>query len=76
MRRLIALIAFAAGYVVGAAAGRERYEQIRRLALRVKEDPRVQEKAHQAVHAFTHLPGEHETEADAEPGPFHATTRF
>lgn len=74
MKRLIALVAFAAGYVAGTAAGRERYEQIRRLALRISEDPRVQDKAHQAVHAFTRFPGEQE--AEAEPGPFHATTRF
>lgn len=35
--------AFGAGYVLGARAGRERYEQIRRLALRVKDDPYVHE---------------------------------
>jgi hypothetical protein len=42
MKRVIALTAFGAGYVVGAAAGRERYEQIRRIALRIKDDPHVQ----------------------------------
>jgi hypothetical protein len=49
MRKLLLLVAFAAGYVLGARAGRERYEQIMRAATRVKNDPRVQEKAHQAV---------------------------
>jgi len=49
MKKLVALTSFAAGYVLGAKAGRERYEQIRRLALRVKDDPRVQEAAHGAA---------------------------
>ncbi|MFL6062993.1 MAG: hypothetical protein ACJ72E_17325 [Marmoricola sp.] len=49
MKRLIALTAFGAGYVAGAAAGRERYEQIRRTALRIKEDPHVQDVAGQAA---------------------------
>jgi hypothetical protein len=49
MRKLLALTSFAAGYVLGAKAGRDRYEQIRRLALRIKDDPRVQETAHNAA---------------------------
>ena len=49
MKKLLALTAFATGYVLGAKAGRERYEQIRRIALRVKENPRVQETAHSAA---------------------------
>jgi hypothetical protein len=49
MKKLSLLIAAAAGYVLGARAGRERYEQIKKAATRVKEDPRVQEKAHQAA---------------------------
>lgn len=51
IKRLTHLTAFGAGYVLGARAGRERYEQIRALALRVKDDPRVQEKAHDAAEA-------------------------
>jgi hypothetical protein len=51
IKRLTHLTAFGAGYVLGARAGRERYEQIRALALRVKDDPRVQEKAHEAAEA-------------------------
>jgi hypothetical protein len=43
------LAAMAVGYVLGARAGRERYDQIARLVTQVKNDPRVQEKAHQAV---------------------------
>ena len=49
MKKLILLAAAAVGYVLGARAGRERYEQIMAMVNRVKNDPRVQEKAHQAV---------------------------
>ena len=47
--KLVAITSFAAGYILGAKAGRERYEQIRRIATRIKEDPRVQETAHSAA---------------------------
>ncbi|MCF6379578.1 YtxH domain-containing protein [Nocardioides KLBMP 9356] len=49
MRKLSLLIAGGIGYVLGTRAGRERYEQIKKAATRVKEDPRVQEKASQAA---------------------------
>lgn len=49
MRKLILLGVGFAGYVLGARAGRERYDQIKRFAVRVKDDPRVQEKAAQAA---------------------------
>jgi len=49
MKKLMLLVAGGVGYVLGTRAGRERYEQIKRTAMRVKEDPRVQEKAHQAA---------------------------
>ena len=49
MRKLTMLLSGAVGYVLGTRAGRERYEQIKSLASRVKEDPRVQEKAQQAA---------------------------
>ena len=49
MRKLTILISGAVGYVLGARAGHERYEQIKGLAVKVKEDPRVQEKAQQAA---------------------------
>lgn len=38
-------IAFGIGYVLGARAGRERYEEMSRAAARVQADPRVQEAA-------------------------------
>ena len=49
MRKLMLLAAIAVGYVLGARAGSERYDQIMSLVGQVKNDPRVQEKAHQAV---------------------------
>jgi hypothetical protein len=36
------LAGFGAGYVLGARAGRERYEQIRRAWEHAKDDPRLQ----------------------------------
>jgi hypothetical protein len=49
IKKAIALTSFAAGYVAGAAAGRERYEQIRRTVLGIKNDPHVQEFAGEAA---------------------------
>ena len=46
MKRLLLLAALGVGYVLGARAGRERYEQIMGTVNKVKSDPRVQEKAH------------------------------
>ena len=49
MKKLMLLVAGGVGYVLGTRAGRERYDQIKKMATRVKDDPRVQEKAHQAA---------------------------
>lgn len=43
--RAVFLAGAAAGYVLGTRAGRERYEQIKRLSRRVAENPTVQEAA-------------------------------
>jgi hypothetical protein len=51
MKKLTILIAGAAGYVLGTRAGRERYEQIKQLAGKVKDNPTVQEKTQQAADA-------------------------
>jgi hypothetical protein len=40
--KLSFLAGFGAGYVLGARAGRERYEQIRRAYEQAKDDPRLQ----------------------------------
>jgi hypothetical protein len=39
------LAGFSAGFVVGARAGRERYEQLRKLARRAADNPAVQQGA-------------------------------
>ena len=45
MAKLSVLAGFGAGYVLGARAGRERYEQIRRGWENAKDDPRLQSLA-------------------------------
>src|SRR5690606_17746432 len=47
MRKLTFLAGFAAGYVVGARAGRESYDRIADKAQQAWKDPRVQEKVGQ-----------------------------
>ncbi|MCW2808507.1 MAG: YtxH protein [Marmoricola sp.] len=49
MKKLLVLVAGGIGYVLGTKAGRERYEQIRGTFKKVKDDPRVQEKAQHAA---------------------------
>ncbi len=49
MKKLLVLVAGGIGYVLGTKAGHERYEQLRGTFNKVKNDPRVQEKAHQAA---------------------------
>jgi hypothetical protein len=51
MKKLMLLGAGAVGYVLGAKAGRERYEQIAEQARRLRTNPTVQEKVDQAKHA-------------------------
>ena len=46
--KLSFLAGLGAGYVLGARAGRERYEQIASTAQGLLQDPRVQQKASQA----------------------------
>ncbi|MFG1921652.1 hypothetical protein [Cryptosporangium sp. NPDC048952] len=41
--KLLFITGVGIGYVLGTKAGRERYEQIRRTAAKVKENPTVQE---------------------------------
>jgi hypothetical protein len=51
------VIGIAAGYVLGARAGRQRYEQIKRLTQTVKKNPAVKQTAErvqaQALHIGT-----------------------
>ncbi|WP_433254397.1 YtxH domain-containing protein [Streptosporangium sp. CA-135522] len=43
--RLMFGVGLAVGYILGSRAGRERYEEIKRLAQRVSDSPAVQEAA-------------------------------
>ncbi|MGV9327014.1 YtxH domain-containing protein [Streptosporangium sandarakinum] len=45
MYRLMFGVGLAVGYVLGSRAGRQRYEQIKRMAERVADSPAVQEAA-------------------------------
>lgn len=49
MKKLMILLAAGVGYVLGARAGRERYEELRRTFEKIKNDPQVQQKTDQAV---------------------------
>lgn len=44
--KLVLLVGVGVGYVLGARAGRERYEQIKRAANRFWSDPRVTQQVH------------------------------
>jgi hypothetical protein len=46
--KLMLLAGIGIGYVVGTRAGRERYDQMKNKAQSVWQDPRTQEKVHQA----------------------------
>jgi hypothetical protein len=50
MKKLMLLGAGAVGYVLGAKAGRERYEQIAEQARKLRTNPTVQEKVDHAKH--------------------------
>lgn len=49
MKRLLIVSAGAVGFLLGSRAGREPYEQFMRAIGQLKDDPRVQEKAHQGA---------------------------
>ena len=53
MKKLPLLVSFGAGYVLGAKAGRQRYDEIAGMARKVADDPRVQRFAHRAQDAAT-----------------------
>jgi hypothetical protein len=46
--KLVLLVGVGIGYVLGARAGRERYEDIKAWANRMWNDPRVQRQVHEA----------------------------
>ncbi len=49
MKKFTALLLVGIGYVLGARAGRERYEQIKAFATRVQNNPTVQQTASKAA---------------------------
>ena len=49
MKRLLIVTAGAVGFLLGSRAGREPYEQFMRALGQLKDDPRVQAKAHQGA---------------------------
>jgi hypothetical protein len=51
MSKLSLLVAAGAGYVLGARAGRQRYDQIAATARKVADNPKVQRVAHRAQEA-------------------------
>jgi hypothetical protein len=51
MKKMTMLVSAGIGYVLGARAGRERYEQIRSTALKIKGNPTVQATASKAAEA-------------------------
>ena len=51
MSKLSLLVAAGAGYVLGARAGRQRYDQIAATARKVADNPKVQRVAHRAQDA-------------------------
>ncbi len=53
MSKILTLAAAATGYVLGARAGRERYEQIAGQAQRIWHDPRVRRAASDAKQTAT-----------------------
>jgi hypothetical protein len=50
MKKLMFLGAGAIGYVLGAKAGRERYDQIAQQAQKLRNNPKVQDKMGEAKH--------------------------
>lgn len=54
MSKLTLLTAAGAGYVLGARAGRERYEQIAAGARKFARNPKVQAATQQAQETITH----------------------
>jgi hypothetical protein len=50
MSKLMILAAGAAGYVLGAKAGRNRYDQIAEQARKLRSNPTVQQKVSEARH--------------------------
>lgn len=80
MKKTQMLVAGAAGYVLGARAGRQRYEQIRAGARKLASNPRVQaakdkatdvakEKAGEAAHIAADKVRRDSSDSSVQPAP-------
>lgn len=57
MKKILVILAFGAGYVVGARAGRRRYDQIRKKAQQLWHDDHVQSAVQSAGEAVESAAG-------------------
>lgn len=65
----------AAGYVLGAKAGREQYEKIMAAAKQVNENPKVQHAVETVTHKGTEIIGDAKDKiGEKVPGARHSTT--
>lgn len=58
MSKLGIVLGAGVGYVLGARAGRERYDQLKQQAQRAWSDPRVQQKKNEAQHLAAQKAGD------------------
>ncbi|QOK22390.1 hypothetical protein IGS73_15090 [Janibacter indicus] len=58
MNKITMTVAFGAGYVLGARAGRERYDQLRDRAVELWTDPKVQRQAKKVQEQAKQVPGQ------------------
>ena len=69
MAKLSFLVGLGTGYVLGAKAGRERYDQIRRAYDNAKDDPRLQSVAGMAQARADAVVSSVRTRLGSEPAP-------
>ena len=55
--RVTFVIGLAVGYVLGTRAGRERYEQLKKAAREISQNPAVRNTAESAAHQSRHFAG-------------------
>ena len=55
--RLTFVVGLALGYVLGTRAGRERYEQLKKSAREISQNPAVRNTAEAAAHQGRHFAG-------------------
>lgn len=58
MNKISTAVAFGTGYVLGARAGRQRYDELRERAQEVWTDPKLQQQAKKMQEQAKHVPGQ------------------